>query len=1493
MILFRRAAGFLGICAGLLVLAAVGGGLWLQGERGHAWLVTTAAALARSSGQDLTIGAIEGSVPFDMTVRDVVVADRTGAFLRLDRLHLWVEPAALLRGRLVVGALELGRLAVERPPAPAQTAVVAPAAAPAGDPLDQLRRFRLPLAIEVRRLAVDELRLGAALLGGSPAALRLNGALAIGGADGSHSLELHAARIDGGRTTADIALAFAPEQDRLDAEMVFAEPAGGMVGGLLDLPGRPPLEATLKGSGKLSDWRGRLIAAAGTLGRLTAEARVRNAEGGWNLTLDAGGDPSGWLAPPWARLVGHVPSLGIDARIDAKGHFGLSRGDLVLAAGSLEASGTLSRPDDRLALQFDLTRLNAAAFGDLLPGVGWQSLTAQGRAEGRALAPSLTLDIAGKTLSAGALKSREVTLRLGATPKPARGSSPPGFALDLDARALGLSGDDPAVARLAGPSLRLAAQAKAEPVGQRLVVERLTLSGTGGTLLAASGHAAKSGAGLDAAATLEAAELARIAGAFGLPLSGTVRADATVTGGPSGLTARLDAVASRLGSGDPALDGVLAQGARLSGSLAVDPAGAVSLSALRLRAAGATLSGGASLVAEKIEGAFDLALPDLAPLVRPFGQAAGGSLAAHASLSGTLDHFAVKAKASSAGLQIAERRFGAIELSTETGGLPAAPHGTAKARIEGLGPVWQASAGFALDHGALAISDLVVGGGGNRLAGTLRLAADGASATGRLRAESPDLASLTAVVGQELRGRVTADLGLDAKPGHQAVQVTIAGDGVGLSGDAPLSVRRSDLSLSLDAPDLPGLGGPAARLKASAELKGVSAGAAAVDSLGFTAEGSLRQTAFRLRAAGGGVQPASLDLAGSFGLAETGQRLRLESLRGGYGGETVTLSQAATLDLAPDRVALAGLRLDNGPARLTADGSLDHGSLSGRLRLDKLPLALARLADPSLRLAGRADVELSLSGRLDDPAGDLVVRVNGLGVPEMVRAGVAGIDAETRARWRNGSVALSGKAKAGTGLDLALEGSVPLTLAGGPPVPPQGRVAARVTGAIDLARLNDLLAASGDRMAGRLTIDLTAGGTVAAPKLGGTATLADGRYENFVGGTVISEIDARLTGVGDALTIERFAGKTSNGGTISASGQVHLAGDGPLDLRLTAENARLAQIDAATADVDAALKVTGTIRDVRVDGTVTVRKADLRLPDRLPPQVVDLEVREVGSRTAALAAERGAAHRNGRLPLPQRKPAVLRTARAEAAPGADTPGAQLEVKLATGSQVYVRGRGLDLQLGGDLAVAGPADRPLVTGKLKLVRGSLSFLGKEFAFQKVDVTFPGDATVDPILDLEAEARATGIVAVVQITGRASAPKLELTSTPVLPQDEVLARILFDKPVSQLGGVEAAQLAQSASQLIGLGGSVGLLDQVRRTLGVDRLQLVGGQDGKGGGLEAGQYLGQDVYVGVQQGIGAGSSQAKVEIDLTETIQIEAGVPLGGSTQPRVGLKFEWDY
>jgi translocation and assembly module TamB len=244
----------------------------------------------------------------------------------------------------------------------------------------------------------------------------------------------------------------------------------------------------------------------------------------------------------------------------------------------------------------------------------------------------------------------------------------------------------------------------------------------------------------------------------------------------------------------------------------------------------------------------------------------------------------------------------------------------------------------------------------------------------------------------------------------------------------------------------------------------------------------------------------------------------------------------------------------------------------------------------------------------------------------------------------------------------------------------------------------------------------------------------------------------------------------------------------------------------------------------------------------------------------------------------------------------------LDLKVSAPQAIFVRGKGLDAEVGGELTVTGTSAKPSVIGGLSMRRGTYTLLGKPLNFSRGVVTFTNADRIEPVLDMLARTRGDNVTVEVKVTGTASNPKIELSSSPTLPQDEIIAHLLFGKGASQLGPGELIAVANAVGELSGVGSSTTAIDSVRQALGLDRLGIGqgGGQQGSsssgsgggvsGAGVEGGRYIGRGVYLGGRQGL-QGDSRGVVQIEVIPHVKIEAEV--GTNSTGRAGVALEYDY
>jgi translocation and assembly module TamB len=274
------------------------------------------------------------------------------------------------------------------------------------------------------------------------------------------------------------------------------------------------------------------------------------------------------------------------------------------------------------------------------------------------------------------------------------------------------------------------------------------------------------------------------------------------------------------------------------------------------------------------------------------------------------------------------------------------------------------------------------------------------------------------------------------------------------------------------------------------------------------------------------------------------------------------------------------------------------------------------------------------------------------------------------------------------------------------------------------------------------------------------------------------------------------------------------------------------------------------------------------LPDKFGGAAKPIDVRHVGVRKGMKVA--------GSRPEPAK--------RTKETSGPPVFVADLDVAASAPNGIFVRGMGLEAELGGDITVTGTSASPRSQGSFTTKRGRFEGLGKRLDLTKGVISFNG--SLDPELDFVAQSVSEGTTAKVLITGSASEPKIAFASTPELPQDEVISRLLFDKGAGQLSLGQATQLAQSIAQFSGRG--PGALDKMRRSLGIDTLDI--GTE-NGGEVGVGKRLNDRIYLGVKQGAQPNSSKVTVDVDITKNIRAQGATGADGSTE--VGIGAEWDY
>lgn len=637
------------------------------------------------------------------------------------------------------------------------------------------------------------------------------------------------------------------------------------------------------------------------------------------------------------------------------------------------------------------------------------------------------------------------------------------------------------------------------------------------------------------------------------------------------------------------------------------------------------------------------------------------------------------------------------------------------------------------------------------------------------------------------------------------------------------------------------------------------------------AEGPLSALALTVSAAGAvgageDALPFGLDGRATVNAAEAAAgtvSADIGALTARYGEAQARLRQPARAFSEAGVSGVEGLDLELPGAALTGDAALHPDGLVADMRVALVDFGpLAELANLPLH-QGRADLDLSLDTRPGSATGRLALDANGIRLDvrdvEFQDVETAAFDLDAAGRWDGSRAALDATLTGPFRQPMSLDASIPLRAGQGLlPAPPPG---APIDGRLQWrGRLGDLWAlvpAPDHILSGEAFVDLTFGGTLDDPRFGGDVSLRDGRYENLMLGTILTDLTAATEIAPDGALRLNVRAEDGVGNPVTA--EVALDGN-RLDAELRSDAAVLVRRDDARAAVSLAVDASGDLTEaLDVTGTVRIERAEIRLVNATPPSVASLgEIRWKG----------------------------------EPEPEEETGGAgaaiRLDLDILAEDEVFVRGRGLDSEWRIDLDVQGTAADPRITGAIERIRGVLNFIGFQFDLEQGEIRFRGESPIDPSLNIALTRENEGVTGGIFVEGTASDPEVAFRSRPSLPESEVLPRVLFGKSEQSLTGAEAAQLAVGLAVLLDGGGDFGI-GAIRSAVGLDVLRLE--TEGEDTSVEVGSNLADNVYVGAKQPLRGGGATFEVEIEVFDNVTVDSEIDAEGGTS--FGLNWKKDF
>ena len=851
-----------------------------------------------------------------------------------------------------------------------------------------------------------------------------------------------------------------------------------------------------------------------------------------------------------------------------------------------------------------------------------------------------------------------------------------------------------------------------------------------------------------------------------------------------------------------------------------------------------------------------------------------GDMESKGSIAGAFDDFSAQVALVSRKLQINDLEINDMNVRLKASGLPQKPSGEVQLTASAMDQPLSVKTDFAWSGKTLSVKDARVRVPGIDLGATLEFNPETESPSGRIKGQVTSLALLQALAGVAAKGQGTFQI--------EAHKATTSGNSTSVKLDADFKDLKyqdygaATLKMGAQLDDIKKMQG-----RASLKATDIPLGKSRLETFDLNAKGSLSDAEIILNTKGTSrteaenTSGAPLFLSTKIRAGRTNLwRVHVDSLRGGYENLRVNLQKPTTLTYDDNgRISVDNLQLKTDKGLIQATAEMDQESLTARISIADLPLSLL---EPFVGqdLEGKVALNLDLSGPLADPGMRVGIHVKEYKIMGQDMKKPILLNAKLNSR-RDGDRLLADLELSGLGnTPFKANGSIPAHISLKPfafDINKGGNVEGKLLGKFDLAFLQTLPTMSDQNLQGKVDINMGIGGSLEKWTLQGGVTISKGRYENVEQGVLLDHIEGRLDAEGRALKLTRLSATDGGTGTISLNGQTQVDPPFQTNIALVMKNATLLRQETLSVTAGGNLDVRGNKDSMDLTGQIDLERTEIAIPKSFPPDVPVIPVTTIND------------------------PASETSMKSEATTSIPI---QMDLTVNIPDRFFVRGRGLDVEFKGQLRVKGPADDPVIRGTLNVVKGTFLFLSRTFNVTSGQIAFDGATPPVPFLNINTEVDAGEITAKVAVTGPADAFKLKLSSQPTLPQDEIMAQILFGQSVAKLNTFQALQLAYSVNELAG-GYGPDVLGKTRSFLGLDRIGFSGGDSGNsnsdgsddanGPSVTLGKYVTDRVYIGVEQDLTDAKQDVIVEVNVTPNFTVESKA----GSRSGAGIGFNWNY
>ena len=1437
----------------LFGLVAVGGA-FLQTERGSKLLVSQLETIASDpDGISLEIGMFQGNLFGAFELGALNLKDQSGSWLNVGKLNFSWEPTALLTGKALIKSVRIDHIGFERQPVFLQDT----------DAQNTQQGFSLPVEVVIEELIVDEIDIAESVYG-RKASFGIDASLNASDDASIHSM-VNVVALDGQGDSINADVTFKPLTKRLSVSAEINGPQDGMLTRFIGFQGFPAIKVSVVGDGPLDKWEGQVVAE---IENYFQSDLILLSKGDASIEVEAFGGitPSSSIADslpliearrlPFSALISldrHLTQLQIRSSSLGNDAFEVAV-DGQVSLETQEFDGAIAAEIKRTDLLNEVIHpLRVEHFETEVRAKGNKN-NIQVESSSRLVNVFLPNEEAEKGPVLGKLTIKAVTrFETGAS------NSIP---MNVDAQIMGLANVPTEFAEVLGESGSINLIGSYLPQDNKYVVDNFSIKSNHLMTKASGAFDISDGSGEGSAEIVldDLQALSSVKGQASI-FAEFDRLDAIGAG-----QGRLKIKVSDFDVGNADANVLIGSDVAMTTFFDFDRQ-QLSFRDISIPLPGANFSGEVVLPSsfEEVRGRLNGTINDLNRFSKLAGIPLKGEVVYSSDLSGPISDLGIHGKLEISNLAIQGKELGEVTTSFSVASITSSPISKMNGEFSDpkIGLKFSANMGLA-SNDEWFLEQVEIVQQNNVVTGSLAMPSQGGGVNGHFRGSFPDLKRLSGILDISASGSAQAEVSIFSDQGEQSLNFDLKGSALSIE-QFELGIGKLEMKLASQG------GGNEPAVDLTAQLSEVSQGNLKFDRVSVLVNGGLDVADFELDVTGNSQQLESLFAKGAFESDTDKLSVRLDRVDGWAAGQNIRLMKPLAGQLSGETVVVDPFAIAIGDGSAEGQVLWSPGKKEVLFTGNELPLSVVQTVG-GIEVLGTMDAKADIAFTPNNNKAEIVLSSDNIIFPGAELPELPVLSTRLVAQLDGNKLLFNAGVDGVSETSMTASGALPVNLI---QEPFEIRLAHRkpmeltLHAKSNIDRIWPLLGLDRHSLTGKLVANGEVSGTLENPIVSGFVQLDDGRYEEIQLGTIIEDISVQANVENNDRVVLAAKGTDGGNGVIALDGAVNIANpESPyVGLVLSMIDMNILRQDMVSVVTNADLSVSGSTSRLAVEGGIQTKTMEVNIGGTLAPNVVELPVKEVG------------------FPEQSTKTKVEQIA-------TNTSKILLDIAIDLPKRVFIRGRGLDSEWEGKLNVKGTSEVPVVEGYLSPVRGQFTFAGKEFKLTKGTVRLVGKEDVDPELSLSATYSGKNIDAIVSINGTAANPEISFSSTDGLPEDEVLSQVLFGKSAAKLTGLEALQLAQAIAEVSGnLGSGAGVLGMVRQSLGADVLTAGVNEETGNAEVTVGKYIEDNIYVGVAQGATAGSTKARVEIEVNENLSIESETDQ--SSNSSVGVFWKWDY